>query len=156
MIIYYNYNKFILTRIIHVCRKPLLSTLKSGEITHLKHGKISPETFWKHGTSNNRQMLTLASRVNGWLWLSGVQSENLIHPSGGEAFSPLVLQQRYDEARRPRRKPVSRRSIRPAMGVPGRVVTPEQPTEYTGHSDPLYGAPMVSSLTRQFCSQGHW
>ena len=56
--------------------------------------------------------------------LTAVVSENL------HLFQPRVsMQQRYDESRRPRRRPLNRRRILP-LRIPGRVVTPEQPTEY--------------------------
>ena len=56
-------------------------------------------------------------------WLTAVVSETL-------HLQPRVsMQQRYDESRRPRRRPLNRRRILPPR-IPGRVVTPEQPTEY--------------------------
>ncbi len=70
-------------------------------------------------------MLTHAPRVT--LWISDFISEN----SSAQLISGVLLQQRYDEARRPQRRPFNRRGVRP-LRVPQRKIIPEQPTEYSG------------------------
>jgi hypothetical protein len=93
---------------------------------HLKHRHGSTELKGKLTRTETRtdKMSTKAQYATLQPWLSTVVSENLPH------FHPHVsMQQRYDESKKPRRGPVNRRRIRP-LSIPGRVVTPEQPTEY--------------------------